>query len=286
MDLPDYLAICSREKAELLPQFNEVFQRNSELGGSFEFRSFKDESFQAAEVESIYLWLEKGTVSASYEDANFMDLGPGDAIALSAMQSVAFKGQGQFWLIRSQTGHSLPFSGISRLSDLKDTSGGCNDSENAFRRLQITWDESTATEPDGHNVVGCHVVWIEGQSSRSHYHPIPPTHGGMKQHEMYLVLDPEDFGLKGTSDRPGVWTYPEYGRWDEPLFTPLKPGDVFFIAAPAVHRAVDVLTSVIALPGFKPDNEIFVDQDIYDQSAGKAPCNLEKVQQGSSQITD
>ena len=62
-----------------------------------------------------------------------------------------------------------------------------------------------------------------------------------------------------------------------PNFTPLKPGDVFFIAAPAVHRAVDILTCVVALLGFKPDNDRYVDQDIYDQSNGQAPCNLTKL---------
>ena len=76
---------------------------------------------------------------------------------------------------------------------------------------------------------------------------------------MYLVLDPKDFGLKGDCGTPGVWTFPEHGRCDEPLFTPLKPGDVFFIAAPTVHRAVDILYCVVALPGFKPNNEIYVE---------------------------
>lgn len=257
--LPDYLAICSRGQIDLLLNFNEVFCRNH--GGShFQFLDFGNEIFSVGDSDSYYLWLEAGEIAASFEGSELKELGPGDVVALGPGQSVSFRGHGKFWAIKSVTSHALPFSGICRLPDLTDTSGGCNNSENAFRRLQIVWEDSKDEDkPDGDNVVGCHVVWIEEKSSRSHYHPIPPTKGGINQHEMYLVLDPKDFGLKGDCGTPGVWTFPENGRWDEALFTPLKPGDVFFIAAPAVHRAVDVLCCVVALPGFKPNNEIYVE---------------------------
>ncbi len=275
--LPDYLALSSRKESGSLESFNEVFTKNHQ-GSKFLFLDFADETFAASSSESYYLWLESGNISASTEDDAFKALEPGDVIALAPGKSVSFKGSGKFWAIKSATNHSLPYEGISRLSDLADTSGGCNNSENAFRRLQVAWEDTKDdSKPDGDNVVGCHVIWIAEESSRSHYHPVPPTHGGVNQHEMYLVLDPEDFGLKGDCGTPGVWTYPDYGCWDEPHFTPLKPGDVFFIAAPAVHRAVDILTCVVALPGFKPDNDRYVDQDIYEQSNGQAPCNLSKV---------
>ena len=224
-------------------------------GSEFLFLDFEDEEFTAGEEESYYIWLECGDISAEF-NGNRQELRPGDVIALGPDQSVAFYGRGKFWAIKSRTTQPLPFSGISSLSTLEDTSGGCNNSENAFRRLQVVWEDSQdPNNPDGANVVGCHVIWIAAESSRSHYHPVPSSKGGINQQEMYLVLDPEDFGLKGNCGTPGVWTYPEYGRWDEPCFTPLKPGDVFFIAAPAIHRAVDILTCVVALPGFKPDND-------------------------------
>ena len=275
--LPDYLGYCSRSRQDLLKTFNEVFCRNHP-GSEFQFLEFKDECFKSGDFESFYLWLEKGDVSAAFEEQEYKNLKPGDVIALGPRQTVSFQGYGQFWAIKSETHKALPFSGISRLDDLEDLSGGCNNSENAFRRLQIEWhDSEDDNDPDGRNVVGCHVIWIEGKSSRSHYHPVPSSCGGINQQEMYLVLNPEDFGFKSSTGTPGVWTYPEYGRWNEPHFTPLKPGDVFFIAAPAIHRAVDILTCVVALPGFKPDNDRYIDQDIYDQSQGKAPCNLEVV---------
>lgn len=275
--LPDYLALCSRDDREQLKAFNDVFSRNHP-GSEFLFLEFEDEGFTAKEEESYHLWLEAGVVSAEY-GAYRMKLQAGDVIALGPDDSVSFYGSGKFWAIKSRTSQAPPFTGISRLCDLEDTSGGCNNSENAFRRLQLVWEDSKDPENhDGNNVVGCHVIWIASESSRSHYHPVPSTAGGRNQQEMYLVLDPKDFGLKSDCGTPGVWTYPEYGCWDEPTFTPLKPGDVFFIAAPAVHRAVDILTCVVALPGFKPDNDRYIDQDIYDQSNGKAPCNLNRVQ--------
>ena len=274
--LPNYLARCSR-KENGLADFNKVYQKHYPES-EFLFMEFTDESFQCEGDSTCYLWLEEGEVSASYQGGPLMALRQGDVIALSPGESCSFEGSGKFWAIKTKLNHSLPFSGISRLSDLEATSGGCNDSENAFRRLQIVWEDSGEPDkPDGRNVIGCHVVWIAEDSSGSHYHPVPPTHGGMNQHEMYLVLDPEEFGFTPSTGTPGVWTYPAYQQWGEPHFTPLKPGDAFFIAAPAVHRAVDILTCVVALPGFKPDNELFVDQDIYDQSGGAAPCNMLKV---------
>ena len=276
--LPDYLALCSRKNREQLKEFNETFNRNHP-GSEFLFLDFEDETFTAGDQESFYLWLETGDISAEF-GLYRQELSPGDVIALGPDEEVSFFGKGNFWAIKSQTTRPLPFSGISRLSDLEDTSGGCNNSENAFRRLQIVWENTKdQNKPDGDNVVGCHVIWIAAESSRSHYHPVPSSKGGINQQEMYLVLDPKDFGLKSDCGTPGVWTYPEYGRWDEPHFTSLKPGDVFFIAAPAIHRAVDILTCVVALPGFKPDNDRYIDQDIYDQSNGLAPCNIFKVKQ-------
>ncbi|MCM8539224.1 MAG: hypothetical protein NE328_03045 [Lentisphaeraceae bacterium] len=278
--LPDYLAICSRAEKDQLESFNDVFSTNHS-GSEFQFLDFEDEEFTASDDESYYMWLEAGEVSAEFGGYR-KELHPGDVIALSPDQSISFFGKGEFWAIKSRTSRPLPFSGISRLCELEDTSGGCNNSENAFRRLQIVWEDTKDPKnPDGDNVVGCHVIWIAADSSRSHYHPVPPTEGGRNQQEMYLVLDPKDFGLKSDCGTPGVWTYPEYGRWDEPYFTPLKPGDVFFIAAPAVHRAVDILTCVVALPGFKPDNDRYIDQDIYDQSNGQAPCNFNRVIQST-----
>ncbi len=274
--LPHYLALCSRNTREQLKAFNEIFSRNHP-GSEFLFLDFEDEVFTAGDEESYYLWLESGDLSVCFGGYT-QKVHPGDVIALGPEEEASFYGEGKFWAVKSKTKRPLPFSGVSRLNDLEDTSGGCNNSENAFRRLQIVWEDTKdKNNPDGDNVVGCHVIWIAAESSRSHYHPVPSSQGGINQQEMYLVLEPKDFGLKSDCGTPGVWTYPEYGRWEEAHFTPLKPGDVFFIAAPAVHRAVDILTCVVALPGFKPDNDRYVDQDIYDQSHGQAPCNLKKV---------
>ena len=67
------------------------------------------------------------------------------------------------------------------------------------------------------------------------------------------------------------------GNWDQYDFTPLQPGDVVSIPSGVCHRAVDILACVLAIPGFKPQNEIFVDSQIATATAGQSPHNLDLV---------
>lgn len=201
-------------------------------------------------------------------------LGTGDVLVLDGEHAARVHGAAQLLHIASEGVARSPFAGTRRLAELPDQAGGCNVGENAFRRLQITWqaDGQTAERPDGDNVVGCHVVWIAQATSRTHYHPVPAQHGGLNQHELYLVLDPPHHGLHGTAASAGVWTYPEPGNWSRYDWTPLRPGDVCAIKAGVAHRAVDVLACVIAIPGFKPGNDVYVDELIARADAS-APYN-------------
>lgn len=200
-------------------------------------------------------------------------LGPGDVVVTGPSAKAECRGNGILWQITcEQTVCAYP-DGVRRLGELPDTAGGCNPLENAFRRLQLVWSDTnvSASKPDGENLLGCHVVWISEPGSRAHYHP---TDGrGFPQHEMYLVLRPEDFGLRTAASEPGLWTYPKPGDWSRFDFTPLHPGDVVSIPAGVVHRAVDILACVVAIPGFKPDNELYVDALIARETEGRSPHN-------------
>lgn len=212
------------------------------------------------------------------EDATSSQLGPGDVLVLDADHSAHVHGTARLLRITSQKQIHSQAAGVRRLADLPDQAGGCNVGENAFRRLQITWqaDGQTSEQPDGDNVLGCHVVWIAEATSRTHYHPVPSQNGGMNQHELYLVLDPPFYGLHGEAKEAGVWTYPEPGNWERYDWTPLRPGDVCAIKAGVAHRAVDVLACVIALPGFKPNNDLYVDGAIA-RANSSAPYNPQFV---------
>lgn len=273
---PNYIAVARDSDPKSLSDLQTFFARENP-GYHFSILHLDGEQTVSCQSGVAYLWLRDGEVDAFIERSGqpsaAKKLCPGDVVAVTGSNRAMVKGRGVLWRIDCTRGHPPHPSDIRKLADLPDTAGGCNPSENAFRRLQITWSDQDTSEanPDGSNLLGCHVVWIAEQSSRTHYHP--PKGKGFPQHEMYLVLRPEDHGLRADAPNPGVWTYPEPGRWDEFDFTPLSPGDVVSIPAGVSHRAVDILACVIAIPGFKPDNDLYVDPLIAESSRGESPHN-------------
>ena len=211
-------------------------------------------------------WLVSG--SASHDGR---ELRSGDVLVVDAAHPVALSGTGVFLRIAVDHGTGGLHFGARRLSDLPDTSGGCNVSPRAYRRLQIVWQEAEAG--DGDNVLGCHVVHMEPAFSRTHYHPDPAIGGGRPQYEFYLVLDHAEHGLPPCDEPGGVWTCPEPGAWDQLSRTTLRPGDIVGIRAPMPHRGDNVLACVIAIPGFKPQNELYLDAQIAADTGGNAPHN-------------
>jgi hypothetical protein len=55
--------------------------------------------------------------------------------------------------------------------------------------------------------------------------------------------------------------------------TPLQPGDLVVIPPGTAHRGIDVLATVIAIPGFMPTEEVYVDARIAAETGGAAPHN-------------
>jgi hypothetical protein len=228
----------------------------------------------AAEVKIDGEWHPpRADLQGAHHD--WLALQPGDVVVVDAEHAARVRGKARFWQILCSRRARSAWAGVHRLQDLVDQAGGCNVGDDAFRRLQITWQTAgqTLDDPDGDNLLGCHVVYIAEATSRTHYHPRPPLVGGRNQHELYLVLDPQAYGLKVQAATPGVWTYARPGEWDRYEFTPLRPGDVCAIRAGVAHRAVDVLACVIAVPGFKPGNDVYVDQRIAAETGGRAPHN-------------
>lgn len=198
----------------------------------------------------------------------------GDQVTVTGDQPLRAGGRFRSWWIEygERTTH---ISAARRLRYLKDTAGGCNFSFDAFRRLPMTWYANTGTpdQPDGINRINSHVVNIAAETSQTHYHPAIPVGGGRPQSELYLVLDPAMYRLNTYGRRAFLHTFPDLqdlSVYDE---TPLRPGSTIYIRPDTGHRGIDVFVNVITLPGFKPRNEIYLDQAIKDTAHGRAPYN-------------
>ncbi|MAF11171.1 hypothetical protein CMK11_12035 [Candidatus Poribacteria bacterium] len=196
----------------------------------------------------------------------------GDQLAVTADAPLRVRGSFRYWSIDVTDRAETHTSVARRLNHLRDTAGGCNFAFDAFRRLPLTW-IATDDAGDGVNVVNSHVVNIATETSRTHYHPVEPVGGGKPQSEMYLVLDPGVYGLKTYGRTASLVTFPDVEDLSRYEQTPLTPGATVYIQPGTGHRGLDTFVNVITLPGFKPRNEIYLDQRIKDSAGGKAPYN-------------
>jgi len=161
-----------------------------------------------------------------------------------------------------------------RLRFLIDSAGGCNPGFDPFRRLPLTWYANYPAESgDGLNWVNSHVVNIPQETSPTHFHPLNPPGGGSAQSEMYLVLDPAGYGLNTGGRSAALTVFPDLrdlSRYEQP---PLEPGMFVYIPPGTGHRGLNAFVNVLTIPGFKPNNEYYMDRDIRDQTAGQSPYN-------------
>jgi hypothetical protein len=287
-----YLRVAHADSADETSAFSTQFKA-ALLGYSFSKITLSPTGFPFLNCDkgTLYAWLTQGQAEVCLRNKNTVDsksmewlrIGAGDVLIINSATVVESREAATFWTIRVPNHTPTVTAGARRLADLSDTSGGCNIGKNAFRRLQITWQETQAqdVQPDGNNRLGCHVVWIAEETSRTHFHPVRPAQFGLNQQELYLVLDPVAFGLKPSGTPAGVWTFPKPGQWETYHFTELKPGDVCWIPAGVAHRAIDLLACVIAIPGFKPNNDVYVDPLI--SSTPNAPHNPHFSQSPSGQ---
>jgi len=187
------------------------------------------------------------------------------------------RGTLRLWRIEDRRSSRFPRPlTIRRLRHLRDTAGGCGPGERAFRRLALPWLPAGAEEtPDGDNRLNSHAVNIAARLSRTHFHPEPPVGGGAPQWELYVVLKPPPTIHSPTNASPQLHTFADLSDWDRCTVTMLQPGDVVAIPPNIAHRGLDVLANVIAIPGFKPSNEIYVDHVIATATARRGRFNPE-----------
>ncbi|WP_157181091.1 hypothetical protein [Actinopolymorpha alba] len=198
----------------------------------------------------------------------------GDLLVTTPRTPLTVRGEFRAWRITDSESTSHAFcSSTRRLALLRDTAGGCAPHADAFRRLALPWSLNPHGAPgDGVNRLNSHAVNITADHSRTHFHPVNAVGGGAPQTELYLVIDPAALGLR-TGGQPRLDTFPDIEDWTSWQTTPLRPGDLVIIPPGVGHRGVDVLANVVALPGFKPRNEIYVDAEIAAATRRRSPHN-------------
>jgi len=224
----------------------------------------------------VFLSEEYARVGWSTKEIDsFESIKPGDQITTTGDEEVRVKGQFRYWWIENTEAMLTHISTARRLPYLKDTAGGCNFAFDAFRRLPLTWYVNTGDEeiPDGINTVNSHIVNIAAETSQTHYHPAIPVGGGKPQGELYFVLDPAVYSLSTYGRKSYINAFPDMDDLSKYVTVPLSPGSTVYIPPGTGHRGVDVFVNVITLPGFKPLNELYIDQKIKDAFGSKVPYN-------------
>jgi hypothetical protein len=160
------------------------------------------------------------------------------------------------------------------LDYLIDTAGGCSFDFDPFRRLPLTWYlDHPGQRGDGVNFVNSHVVHIPQELSSTHFHLPRPAIGGLPQTEMYLVLDPASRALATHGRVASILVFPDLPDVRRYEQLALASGDLVYIPPGVGHRGLDVFVNVLTVPGFKPHNEFYIDQDIRDRTGGRVPYN-------------
>jgi hypothetical protein len=90
---------------------------------------------------------------------------------------------------------------------------------------------------------------------------------------MYLVLDPYSRGLAAHGREASILLFPDLTDLRHCEQHALAPGDLVYIPPGTGHRGLDVFVNVLTIPGFKPHNEFYIDQDIRDRTDGRSPFN-------------
>jgi hypothetical protein len=232
----------------------------------------EDEHVEAALVSLFDIYPQVG-YSTKQADS-FEPVVAGDQIVACAAEQIAVRGRFSC-LTMEKTDRSVShISTARRLRYLVDTAGGCSFDFDPFRRLPLTWYmDRPGARDDGLNFVNSHVVNIPRELSSTHFHPRRPLLGGLPQAEMYLVLDPRAAGLEPGGREASILLFPDLQNLNCYEQHRLQPGDFVYIPPGVGHRGLDVFVNVLTVPGFKPHNEIYIDQDIRDRTGGGAPYN-------------
>jgi hypothetical protein len=236
-------------------------------------RPWSEDPQVEAAIQSLFRLYRKQGYSTKLVDS-FEPLLPGDQLIACAREPVHVRGRFLCLAMEYVPRETSHVSTVRRLRYLVDSAGGCNPDFDPFRRLPLTWYANYPGESDdGLNWVNSHVVNIPKETSPTHFHPVKPPGGGSVQSEMYLVLDPAAYKLNTWGRPASLVVFPnlrDLRRFEQHA---LEPGMFIYIPPGTGHRGLDAFVNVLTIPGFKPNNEYYLDRDICDQTAGTSPYN-------------
>jgi hypothetical protein len=231
-----------------------------------------DERIEALLVSLFDVYRRVGY--STKQAGSYEPVAAGDQIVACGEQRIAVRGRFRCLAMEKVDRSVSHISTVRRLRYLVDTAGGCSFDFDPYRRLPLTWYmDHPGMKGDGLNFVNSHVVNIPRELSSTHFHPQRPLLGGLPQTEMYLVLDPRTARLDAHGRDASILLFPDLRNLNRYLEYPLQPGDFVYIPPGVAHRGLDVFVNVLTVPGFKPHNEIYIDQDIRDRTGGKSPYN-------------
>jgi hypothetical protein len=240
-------------------------------------RPWSDDEQVEAAIVSLFGTYRRQGFSTKQADS-YEPLIAGDQVIACADEAIPVRGRFTCLSLEKAARTASHVSTARRLRYLLDTAGGCSFDFDPFRRLPLTWYmDRPGQRGDGVNFVNSHVVNIPTELSSTHFHPRRSPVGGLPQTEMYLVLDPAVYRLKTWGRRASILAFPDLRdlrRYEE---HPLQPGDLVYIPPGVGHRGLDVFVNVLTVPGFKPHNEIYIDRDIRDRTAGRSPHNADTL---------
>jgi hypothetical protein len=192
----------------------------------------------------------------------------GDMIHLPPGASAEVSGQeALFWRfrIKGSPDDFIYKPGITKLIDCTNTKGGCNTGSSTFnpkrdwRRMLYSSQDKENPMPEGFKPkIELHVPLINAVSSNPHWHPHKSKKDGLPQHEFYLMLDHDAYGLEVDNSPSKLMIYPgpnpALGKFQE---FEARPGDSWSIFTQTGHQLHGGLVIVAALPAqFDLENEI------------------------------
>lgn len=172
-----------------------------------------------------------------------------------------------FWRFRIKGGPQdfIYKAGFTLLRFCTNTKGGCNTGSTTFNRhrdwrmmLYSGHDTGVPVPADFKPKIELHVPLINASSSTPHWHPAQSKKDDLPQHELYLMLDHNHFGLQVDHSPSKLMIYPgpipSLQRSQE---FAVAPGDAYSIFTQTGHQLYGGLVIVCAFPAhFDLDNEI------------------------------
>ena len=224
-------------------------------------------------VELLFSHVLNSGYSIKQEDS-FEPIMQGDQLCVTGEEPLVVRGTFTCLTLEHAGRRTRHIPPAMRLRYLRDSSGGCNFDFDPFRRLPLTWYMGHVDEQgDGVNFVNSHVVNIARETSPTHFHPRCGPGGGLPQYEIYLVLQPQIYELNMYGRKASLVVFPDLMDLHRHEEHALRPGSLVCIPPGVGHRGLDVFVNVLTVPGFKPHNEYYIDQEIHDATQGAAPCN-------------